>query len=115
MAKKPGNPKNGRRLQGVPKAGPLYVNGVQVSKGNVQKAVSSMYRSASRSLADTEGQLAQVIVVRITDPDRRCDWCLEEIERGESAAYEPSLDAAWHLRPHGGSTCRARHLAYEAD
>lgn len=110
MAKRPGNPKNGRRLVGVAKAGPLFVNGVETPKGNVHKAISQMYRSSSRSLADAEGQMAEVILVRVTDPDRTCEHCLDPIERGETVAYEPSLDRAWHIRPRAGHTCRATWL-----
>lgn len=104
--KRPGNPRNGRRLHGIPKAGPLYVNGIKTPKGNVLKAVSKMYRSAERSRAYLPGLPGPFEILNGADLDDLhaiCHGCGSGIDRGVLITRERATGKVWHM---GSSTCR---------
>jgi hypothetical protein len=116
VTKKPGNPRRGRRLHGVPKAGDLYVNGQKVPKGNVYAATSRVYRSTDTRRLDA-GELAPITVVRVDaqllhddSVPNTCPSCDQPAYHGDHIALEQDTGQWWHM-----GVCRTRWVEQHRD
>lgn len=110
----PGDPKRGRHIRGIPKAGPLYVNGKRVPKGNVPQAVKRIYRARAPQLGPDapkpSRQRRQAHVNIEVETKARCEWCGNGADRGEDVIVDLATGEWWHFEPDRGSTCMQRWL-----
>lgn len=63
-----------RRMR-VPKAGPLYVNGVQTKKGNVHQATKRVIAGSDRGAMFRPGQTAPIRLADASEIDGTCAAC----------------------------------------
>lgn len=119
MSKPAGNPRHGRRLRGIPRAGDLTINGRPAPKGNLPAQVRRIYQSARRSLATTSAP-ADLTIVQVGEPDMAghtiCEWCSEYLRLGDTIAYEHTTGRWWHMDPWlDGTSCRAKWITHQTD
>ncbi len=105
----PGDPRRGRRLRGIPRAGELRVNGEITKKGHVPKEVKRLYRH--RDPAKYDGMPVGPMEMTCATEGKQvwfegvCEDCGGQITAGTHARRERESGRLWHM----GGACVPCH------